>query len=229
MVTSPKDIAAVHRNSTSLVFDGFIHDVMIAMSAQPATVAKLYHRPNKHEMDPAERNENPSAKHFIGLTHDRYLTQLSPGHHLDVLRDNFQRHLDIQLGAELLAREMMLSKGPRRRKVSLLRLCRDILIRCNTNIFFGERLFEIDPGLAETFCTFDDDHWMMLYKMPKTLARHVHASHQRMRADFVKYLHLAKIESPGAAWLIHTMEDGMRALGISEEEMATQLTLVFWS
>ena len=55
MITSPNDIAAVHKNSTSLVFDGFIKDVMITMNARPMTVEKLYHKPQKHTMTLAER------------------------------------------------------------------------------------------------------------------------------------------------------------------------------
>ncbi len=229
MITSPDDIAAVHKNSASLVFDGFIKDVMITMSARPITVEKLYHKPNKHRMTLAELDQNPTAKHFIGLTHDRYLTQLSPGQHLESLKDGFLHYLDIEVGLEQLPRDFILSESPKVQKVSLLHLCRDVIIKCNTNILFGERLLEIDPGLPKTFCTFDDDHWMMLYKMPRLLARHVHSSQQKIKDDFMRYLDLPTVERPGQAWLIRTMEDGMKALGISEEEMATQLLLVYWS
>ena len=181
VVTSPDDIAAVHKNSIWLVFDGFIKDVMITMNARPMTVEKLYPKPQKHTMTLAELDQNPSAKHFISLTHERYLTQSSPGKHLEFLKDGFLHYLDLEVRLEQLPGEGILSESPKAQKVSLLHLCRDIIVKCNTNIMFGKRLLEIDPGLPKTFCTFDNDHWLMLYKVPRLPARHVHSSQQKIK------------------------------------------------
>ena len=151
VITSPDGIAALHKNSTSLVLDGFIKDVTIVMNARLMTVEKLSHKPHKHRMTLAELDQNPSAKQFIDLTHDRYLTQLSPGQHLQSLKDGFLHYLDLQVRLEQLPVEGILSESPKAQKVSLLNLFRDIKIKCNTNILFGERLLKIDPGLPKSF------------------------------------------------------------------------------
>lgn len=202
---------------------------MITMGAKSDTVDKLYRQPNGHEMTTVERQQNPTAKHFIGQTHDRYLTQLSPGQQLDTLKERFIHYLNLEVRLEqdpLKARPYHI---PKARTVSLLQFCRDVIIRCNTNILFGERLLEIDPNLPNILCDFDNDHWMILYKMPWLLAKDVHSSRRKIQDDFKEYLSTPRTERRGEAWLIQTMDTGMRELGLSEEEMATQFLLVYWS
>ena len=202
---------------------------MITMGARSATIEKLYRTPEESELTQVERDRNPGAKHLIGLIHDHYRVQLLPGQRLESLKDKFLHYLKVELQPAQLTGSTFLSHLSKARKMSLLQMCRDIIIRCNTNILFGERLLDIDPGLPETFCNFDDDHWMMLYKMPRLLAGHVYSSQQKVKEDFIKYLTVAKSERAGEAWLVEQMEDGMRTLGIDEEEMATQFFLVYWS
>ena len=202
MITAPADVAAIHKNSASLVFDGFIKDVMITMGAKQSTVDKLYLMSDKKQLSPSERELNPAAKHFTGLIHDRYLTQLSPGERLESLKSNFLQCLDDGVRMGRLPEAAILSKTPQTQRLSLLKLCRDVVIRANTDTLFGEKLLQINPDLPEIFCTFDDDHRMMLYRMPRFMARHVHAAQKKVQETFITYLNLPHEERPGEAWLI---------------------------
>lgn len=203
---------------------------MVMMKVQTATVDKLYHLPNKHEMSAAELKLNPGAKHFIDLTHDRYISQLSPGPRLDVLKSRFLQYLDTELHIDRLCEASISSSGtPKTANISLLRMCRNVIITCNSNLLFGDRLFQIDPNFLDTYCAFDDENWVMLYKMPRFYGRKVHEARQKLGDDFEEYLKLPISERQGAAALITAMEDGMRGLGIDETEIATQLFLVHWS
>lgn len=199
------------------------------MTVQPATIAKLYHRPSVHEMSPIAQKANPKAKHLIDLTHDHYISQLSPGQHLDSLKDKFLDYMEKELDLGRLPIDAQAANSSGAHTVSLLRWCRDVMVKSNTNVFFGERLLQIDPDLPETFSTFDDNHWMILYKMPSLMARRVRLSQERIKADFRKYLSLPRHERPGETWLVRNMEDGMRSLDIDDGEIATQLMLVHWS
>lgn len=230
-MTNPDDIAAVHKNSKTLIFDGFVRNLMVVMGVQPVTVDKLYHRPNKYEMTPAELKYNPGAKHFIDLTHDRYISQLSPGPRLDILKSRFLKYLDQELHIDRLCKASISSAGtPKTAKnISLLKMCRNVILTCNSNILFGESLFQIDPDLLENYCAFDDDNWVMLYRMPRFFGKKVYEARRKLGQDFREYLELPVSEREGAAGLVTEMESGMRGLGIDESEMATQLFLVHWS
>ena len=61
------------------------------------------------------------------------------------------------------------------------------------------------------------------------MTRHVHAAQKKVQETFITYLNLPHKERPGEAWVIRTMEDGMRERGIDVSETATQLMLVYWS
>lgn len=99
---------------------------MVMVKVQPATVDKLYHLPNKHEMSAAELELNPGAKHFIDLTHDRCISQLSPGPRLDVLKSRFLQYLDTELHIGRLCEASISSLGtPKTANISLLRMCRE--------------------------------------------------------------------------------------------------------
>ena len=202
---------------------------MATMTVQPATIERLYHRPNMHEMSPIAQSANPKAKHLIDLTHDHYISQLSPGQKLDSLNHRFLKFMEKELDLARLPIDAHQPNSSRAHTVSLLRWCRDVMVKSNTNVFFGERLLQIDPDLPMALSTFDDNHWMILYKMPSLMARRVRSSQERIKADFRKYLSLPRHERPGEAWLVRNMEDGMRSLDLNDDEIATQLMLVHWS
>lgn len=143
IITDPKDITAVHINSKTLGFNGYIWRLMAVMKVKLPTVEKFNHLPSKHDMSPAELKLNPGAKQFIGLTFDRYITQLSPRPRLDVLRSRFLEYLDRELHIDRLymAASMRSSGTPKRANIfSLLRMCRNVIITCNSGLLFGARL-----------------------------------------------------------------------------------------
>lgn len=143
---------------------------MAVMQVQAATVDKLYHLPSKHEMSPAGLKLNLGAKHFINLTFDRYITQLYPRPRLDVLKSRFLQYLDNELHIYRLCKAalMISSATPKRANTfSLLRMCRNVIITCNSDLLFGARLCQMDPHFLDTHCTFDDENWVMLYQIPR--------------------------------------------------------------
>ena len=89
VITATDDVSAIHKNTKSLSFDGFVQNLMATMTAEPATIAKLYHRPSMHEMSPIAQNANPKADHYI--------SQPSPGQKLDTLNYKFLEHMDKEL------------------------------------------------------------------------------------------------------------------------------------
>lgn len=202
---------------------------MGVMKVQPATVDKIYHVPSKHEMSPAELKLNPGAKHFIDLTHDRYIAQLSPGPRLDVLKSRFLQYMDRELHIDRLCEASIMLGTPKTAHISLLRICRNVIITCNSDLLFGDRLCQLDPNFLETYCAFDDDNWVMLYQLPRFYGKKVYEARQKLGDTFRAYLELPRSERQGAAALITALEDGMRGLGMDETEIATQLFLVHWS
>ena len=203
---------------------------MLTMEVQPATIQKLFHVPDRREMTPAQQRRNPRSRHFIDLTQDRYVAQLSPGPHLDLLKNEFLRHLDSKIHLDYVHGEPTPLKNQKAKKISLLRLCRDVIVESNTSILFGEKLLQVDPDLPKTFCTFDNDHWIMLYKLPGLLfGSHVYNAQENIKDVFKKYLSYPESERPGAAWLVNDIADGMREMDIIDDEIATQFFLVFWS
>ncbi|KAL8964310.1 MAG: hypothetical protein Q9197_006967 [Variospora fuerteventurae] len=207
IITDPEDIAAVHKNSRTLVFDGYIRDLMVVMDVEPVTVEKLYHVPNKYEMSPAELKDLVTVLHIDRLR-GALLTSPSSSSPSSSSSSGTQRTA---------------------KNVSLLRMCRNVIVTCNSNLLFGDRLLQTDPDFLENYSAFDDHNWVMLYKMPRFYAKKVREARQKLGVDFEQYLKLPVSERHGAAELITGMEDGMRGLGIKESEIATQLFLVHWS
>ncbi|CAG8972749.1 hypothetical protein HYALB_00006840 [Hymenoscyphus albidus] len=75
----------------------------------------------------------------------------------------------------------------------------------------------MNPSLLYDFIDFDDNNWMIWYKWPKRSAARDPMT--RILKTLEEYLKLPKSERPGAAWLITTMEEAQRQLGMKEPDI----------
>ncbi|KAL8658693.1 MAG: hypothetical protein Q9226_000832, partial [Calogaya cf. arnoldii] len=71
-----------------------------------------------------------------------------------------------------------------------------------------ESLFQIDPDLLENYCAFDDENWVLLYKMPRFFGKKVYEARRKLGRDFREYLKLPVSQREEAAALITETESG---------------------
>ena len=231
VLTSPKDTTEAYKNTTSLSFDGFVRDLMLSCGGSPSGVDKMYQPPAKDGKGHVMIAPNPMHKCLANLTVDFHKQQLLPGDELDKLGYQFLRIINEHLQWEKMTsqRGYVVEVNREGVDVSLFKWCGDILVDAGTRAYFGERLLQIDPNLLQSFFEYDEKAWMLLFQYPHFLSKDMYAAKQRIIDALSTYFRLPKEQRKGEAWFIQALETEQRALGMSDQDVAALLMIVYWA
>ncbi|KAL8939674.1 MAG: hypothetical protein Q9211_002625 [Gyalolechia sp. 1 TL-2023] len=222
IVTSPRDISAIYKNTTTLTFDELVRDMMLSFGASEEGVRRMW--------------ESPRTGGTVGSLHkvlahageDYYRQQFQPGHRLNDLWTDMQGRLSASLQWDAITGESVLSVRHKIKTVSLMNLCQSTLLSSATSAVFGDRLLQIAPDLVKTFVVFDDKSWKLTYKLPPFLAKDMHNARQQIFAAFRSYFALPPGERTGATWVVDTLETEMRRIGLEEHDIASLFGMPLW-
>lgn len=106
--------------------------------------------------------------------------------------------------------------------------CSDGFTRAGQKAYFGDALARIDPTLTKTFIIFDELSWQVLYQYPSFLAGEMKNARDTITRALLNYIQLPQSQRTGDAWFAKAMENEMRALHISEQDIATMLVTIYW-
>jgi hypothetical protein len=107
--------------------------------------------------------------------------------------------------------------------------CSDVFTTAGQRAYFGDELGQIDDTLAKEFVIFDDLSWQVLYQYPDFLAGEMKRSRDVIQRALEKYIQLPQSQRSGEAWFTKAMENEMRALDISEDDIATMFMTIYWA
>ena len=112
--------------------------------------------------------------------------------------------------------------------LSLSKWCAEVVINASQKAYFGDRLSEIDPNLAQTFIEFDTRSWQLLYHFPRLISEGMYAAKDRLINTLTAYFETPVREKADAAWVTQLLEREMRGLGFTDREMGTLMMLQYW-
>ena len=216
IITSPRDMASVYKNSSTLSFDSFVHDLDAAFGMSPGALRILF--------------DMSSGKCISRQTDSIYGAQLHPGQLLEDLTGQFvsrieQRIMWTWLPNTYSNQDQTKAVG---KLVSLYNWCADVLVNSASEGFFGPALLKTDPNLIQDFHSFDDDSWMLTYRYPRFLARKLYTSLDKNTAAFTRYVQLPHPERPGACYYVYTTEAKLREAGLADRDIAIALQMFYW-
>ncbi|KAF2964591.1 hypothetical protein GQX73_g8973 [Xylaria multiplex] len=106
-------------------------------------------------------------------------------------------------------------------ELPLYQWCSDYFVKLGQNVYFGDILHGINPELPDTFLEFDEQIWKMLYSYPYFLSRGMSKARSQVIQSLKMYFEAPQSQRRDqAAWLINTMEDEIKALGIDDDNLA---------
>ena len=112
--------------------------------------------------------------------------------------------------------------------VSLHNWCRDVLVEAQSRAFFGEYLRELEPMLTTIFDEWDCNSWMMVYQVPKIMAKRATVPRDRLIEVFKHYLESPQEKRAGGVPFVNELEDEDRHAGLSTEDSARILMIILW-
>ena len=170
------------------------------------------------------------SKSFIEQSHDNYKLQLHPGPKLDELQAAFLDRIAAHLHFDHISSRITRSSREAQTKVvSLFGWTSEVLLAVATRAFFGDTLLDkIQPDLLDSFFLFDDESWKRNYQYPRFAAKDLYAAKDKATAAFERYFSLPRSSRPEAAWIIVTLKDDMRSLGMDTQQIACTILLIYW-
>ncbi|CAG8959243.1 hypothetical protein HYFRA_00012601 [Hymenoscyphus fraxineus] len=228
VVTQAKHSAEVYRNKDTLSFEDFVQGLMRSNGNKEDVVQIMYSAlPTNKTGFP-----NPLGESLGVLAQKMHAHQLHPGNQLALLEQQVDFRIDYLLRLETLSKVCTYagSQGSDHIELPLYQWCSDYFIRLGQHVYFSETLDRIDPKLPDAFLIFDEVIWKMLYQYPEFLSHDMSRARAQVTASLKKYFEIPQSErSNGTAWLITSMEDEMRALGVDNDNLAVLIFHLYFA
>ena len=218
VVTQVKHSAEVYRNSETLSFEDFVQGLMRINGNDESIIKAVYTAlPTDKAGFP-----NPLGESLGVLAQRMHAHQLHPGESLVALQKQVQGWIDRHLNlTDLAAYPSAVFQGSSSIEVPLYQWCSETFIQLGQDVYFGDTLTQIDPGLPAAFLAFDELIWKMLYRYPSFMSTDMTTPRAQVIASLNKYFQVPQSRrSGGTAWLINAMEDEMRAIGVDGYDLA---------
>lgn len=234
-ISRAEDITEVYRNTRTLTLDEFYQRVFLDMGTSKQGVSKLFESAPK-DVKHAETKREKSA---VQVLRELQILQLQPGPHLDALELAVLSYMDRHMQPGVLRTSDSRYQDERGRRgpsngadsfeLPLLHWCSDIMIRSAQMTLFGSAVDRIDPCLPDRFLEFENLSWKMLYQFPEFLARDFINKRDYLRGVLKTFCDLPQKErSDAEAWVISSTEEKCRNLGISSDDTASVLLVLYW-
>ena len=223
VITSPVDASEFYANTSTLSWDGFLNETLTGFGVKASRLNVLWQKPE------VSSPINPSSKCLIHLTQDLYKQHLLPGPTFSTLVGKFTSALGQLMTWEQVSSRYSLADRPESRKVSLYNICSNIMIDATQMTLFDDILFTIDPTMTQKMRTFTDELWKLMYPSRFLDSKEVTAAREQYTKVFLIYQRLPKELRKGESWLVTTLSDQYKMLGINEDDSAAMLVMVYWT
>ena len=114
--------------------------------------------------------------------------------------------------------------------VPLMDFCANVMIDATTQALFGDVIYKIEPRLTRLAIDFFDQAWkIIMFAYPKFAARKLYSSRQAIHGALLKYVQSPPKSRANESWLLTKVLEEQTAAGISDNEKASILFLLFWA
>ena len=173
----------------------------------------------------------PGAEHSAKSPAHRCISiikhEMSPGSG-DNLQSKILRQINDVVHWESISPKAVREDGSDSRTVSLSRWVRDTFVLGSAKAMFGDSLLKVDPRFTESFFSFDDQSWKLLYGMPGQALDPAFKAIRNVQDTFRKFLELPVNERSDTSDMIRKMQASIKEGGVSDSDVATFMSMVYW-
>ncbi|KAK8080335.1 cytochrome p450 [Apiospora hydei] len=221
VITQAKHASEIDKNTEALSFDEFVQDfIRSAGLSESAVQACFLQRLAKEKSG----FPNPSGHPLGILIRQMQVHQLHPGVYQRALEARFLRSFHRQLRVEHISHiTQAQTSGP----ISMYKWCADFFTRAGEYAYFGNTLGDIDPDFSKKFYVFDELSWQITYRIPKLFAKKMSAAQNTLQRSLKTYFQIPQSQRDETAWFTTAVEDELRAIGVSDDDIATIFLTVY--
>ena len=153
--------------------------------------------------------------------------EMSPGSG-DNLQSKILRQINEAVHWESVSPNAIREDGSDSRTVSLSRWIRDTFVLGSAKAMFGDSLLKVDPRFTDSFFAFDDQSWKLLYGMPGNFLDPAFKAVRHVQDTFKNFLKLPIGERSDTSGMIRKMQASIHGGGVSDIDVATFMSMVYW-
>jgi hypothetical protein len=135
------------------------------------------------------------------------------------------KNLDISASGN----QAVLSRSENSAVVSLLSLCVSTFVTDETESYFGPTLLQRSPNLVKAFLDWEYCNWKFLFMLPEAFAKDMVKAKSTITGAFTDYYRQSRSERPGSIFFVDALEDMLREIGLTEDEMGKFTLLHYWA
>ncbi|KAF4626588.1 hypothetical protein G7Y89_g11570 [Cudoniella acicularis] len=234
ILTTPEHVAKLYKSNEDTSWDAMLNELLVGFGVKSSVIHKLW-EPMPGETIRKGRPELPASKipnySLIHSTLDLYKRQLLPGPRFEKFCGTLLGHIDDHLKWSTLIGIDTTQSG-RPQKVfshrSLRDLCSTVLIGAISKTLFGDQIYEIEPYLSTYLADFNQDAWMLVFQYPGPKTK-LGAARTKILSALENIIRGAGGPEANHAWIVRTVMEEQDAAGISEEDAAALLLMIYWA
>ncbi|KAF2837773.1 cytochrome P450 monooxygenase [Patellaria atrata CBS 101060] len=228
VISNPKHVHQIYKDTSSFSFDPFIDTLysgVANVSSEGRTALWRSPKDGFKSLYP-----NPKQKVLVHTCSDLVHKQLLQPARLHDLIGTVLYEIERYTRWNSFFPSTILSSEGDARVVSAYRWCRDVLVDCQTQAFFGQYLRDIEPNFTTLMDAWDDNAWMMTYQYPPFLAKAAIEPRDKLIKALKQYFDTPVDERPTRSTvpLINEVEAEKKQGGLSTEDIARTLLMVLW-
>ncbi|KAL3431349.1 putative cytochrome P450 [Aspergillus tetrazonus] len=225
IIADPKDAAELIRNSHSL--STLTTELYTRMGIPQAVIERLF---TVYPDAPFNARSNARPMHATDAMIEMYRAHLSPGAQLDEFleRDVTARILNAFVKIPGPFNKVRRDAGGPA-VVSLHELCCEAFVKGIVGAYYGDLIFSLNPGLIAQFMVWEKVNWKLLFGLPSFLSGDMLAARKGLVDGFVAYFDLPRAERRHENYWVNGVEDSLRWLNVSNEDIARIFMLQTWA
>ena len=227
ILTSANDVEEMYKNTTTLSWELLVQDLYRWIGFSNAAVDKLWQPPTrKQKADNPVRVLSPNE-----MVAEYQRRQLRPGVNMDILAASMIDHVNSMVRWDNLKMGETCDRQSSEKTVSLslIEWTSHAFIHSTTDMYWGKRIFEIDPTILETYTIWEKTNWKYVFQIPRLFSRDMYDARDKLVDAFTGYFQLPKNERTDAAWFVPIAEEEMRDIGSSDRDLGRAHMLQHWA
>jgi hypothetical protein len=226
VATSPEDISGVWKNSKTISLNPITKDMYILGGISEKSRISMFEQHLTAHYNLGHGRPLTPTQMTIELHHQ----QLHTGPRLDsLMKDKMIPSIFKKLDTADSANRAILSRSEDSAVLSLHDLCVDTFITEETEAYFGPALLLNSPDLTRAFLDWEYCSWKFLFMVPEIFAQDMVKAKRTITGAFANYYRQPRSERPGSVYFVDALEDMLREVGLTEDEMGKFTLLHYWA
>ena len=147
----------------------------------------------------------------------------------DPLKEKFLSHVSEFTKQENLPLNAHIAMDEDTVWLSLMAWIRESFSATSAKSLFGEAVFRFDPHFLDHVLQFDDKSWMLFAEIPRPWSSSMWTAKKNIMKTMSQYFQLPQSERADASDMVKNMEAVLYENGLSVQDTATFITLVYSS